>query len=194
MSRQVWLWSVGIGMLALGGVVLLADRGGAGEPNKYKASVLKIADAFKKGDKAGAEKEAAALAKKVDSLDELMELFKKRDKNGLGVGPKPGVVTPDGIEIKLVTMGRDAPTATALKKEAEALEEMGYAIAAMGAITKHKAPTKGKAKHWMDLCDEMVTSGLKLSAGAKAKSSGDLKTAASKVNNSCNSCHSEYRK
>ena len=84
-----------------------------------------------------------------------MDLFKKRDKGGLGVGSKPGVVTPDGMESKLMTLGHDAPSTTTLKKEADALEEMGYTVAAIGMITKIKPAPKAKGK-WSGWCDDLV--------------------------------------
>lgn len=194
MNKKVCVWSAGIAIMALGGMVYLAGQGNAGEGKGPKDAVLKIADALKKGDAAGADKQAAALAKKLEGLDELMELFKKRDKGGIGVGSKAGVVAPDGIEMKLVSMGRDAPGAAALKKEAEALEEMGYAIAALAKVTKAKPAAKVNAKEWSGWCDDMIAAGVKLSEAAKGKAAGDLKSASSKINASCNACHSKYRK
>jgi hypothetical protein len=195
MSKQACVMSAEVAVLALGSLVFLAEHGNAGDNQALKDSVLKIANTYKKGDKAGAEKQAAALAKKLDGLDELMDLFKKRDKGGYGVGSKPGVVqVGDGIEIKLMTMGRDAPTGATLKKEGDAIEEMGYVIAAMAAVAKNKPVAKAKTKEWNGWCDDMVAGGLKLSEAAKIRGAADLKTASSKLNVSCNSCHSTYRK
>ena len=64
MSKKTCLWSAGMALLALSGWVIVTGQGSAGEANKYKDSILKIADSLKKGDKAGAEKLAAATAKK----------------------------------------------------------------------------------------------------------------------------------
>src|SRR5687768_364908 len=100
MRKQLWLGSFGSAFLALGGWVLLSGQGTAGEGKELKDSLLKIAELHKKGDKDGAAKQAQALAKKMEELHEMMELFKKRDKGGFGVGSKPGVVAVgDGIEL-----------------------------------------------------------------------------------------------
>ncbi len=195
MKKQLCVWTTGLALVALGGLVFVAGHGNAGEGKGIKEGVLKIADAIKKGDSAGADKMAMSLAKKLEGLDELMELFKKREKGGIGVGLKAGVVTVgDGIEMKLVTMGRDAPSGATLKKEGEALEEMGYAIAAMAKVTKYKPAPKANAKEWSGWSEDMAAAGLKLSEAAKSKGAADLKTASSKINASCNACHSKYRK
>ena len=194
MKKHMVVGSAGIALLALAGWVYLAGTGTAGQAAGLKDGVLKIADAIKKSDQAGADKQAAALAKKIEDLADLMELFKKRDKGGIGVGSKTGVAVPDGIELKLVGMGRDSLSPAALKKEAEALEEMGHVVAAMATITKVKPVAKVKAKEWNGWCDDMASASQKFSAAAKAQNAAELKTLAGKINASCNSCHSTYRK
>lgn len=193
MSRHVPSVVLGASLSALALGIWLVPALYAGEENKYKSTVLKIAAEIKKGNKDAAATQAAALAKKIEDLEEIMELFKKRDEGGLGVGSKPKTVLPDGIEIKLVTMGMAAPGPGAVKKEAEALEEMAYHIAAIAEITKAKGPPKGKGKDWGEWSEAMRVGAQKLAEAAKAKSGPDLKTAASKLNDSCNACHSKYR-
>jgi hypothetical protein len=195
MSKHMHVTSAGCVLLALGGWVLVTGQGGAAlQVKDLKEGVLKIADTIKKGDTAGADAQAGALAKKVEDLADVMEFFKKRDKGGIGVGSKAGVVVPDGIEMKLVGMGRDAPSVATLKKEASALEEMGYVVAAMAKVARAKPVTGAKAKDWNEWCDTMAADGLKLSAAAKSQGAADLKTIAGKINASCNACHSTYRK
>src|SRR6185369_11522326 len=118
----------GVGALAVAVGALMYGVGNAGDDAAVKAAVLKIADALRKGDKEAAATQAEALAKKVEKLEDVMNLFKPRKKGGLGVG-KAGVVTPDGIELKLITLGRDAPAGAAMAKEGPALEDMAYQIA-----------------------------------------------------------------
>jgi hypothetical protein len=174
------------------GLLLLSEPGTAGGKD-LKDSVLKIAAAVKKGDTSDADKQAAALAKKVEDLADAMDLFKKRDKGGIGVGSKAGVAVPDGIESKVQNLSKEAPSATTLKKEGEALEEMGYAIAALGMVAKGKPAPKTKGKDWSGWCDDIIDGGKKLSAAAKSQNAADLKTIAGKINNACNACHSAYR-
>jgi hypothetical protein len=195
MSKRMCLMSAGCFLLALGGWVLVSAQGNAAQPGKeLKEGVLKIADTIKKGDMAGADAQAVALAKKVEDLGDLMDFFKKRDKGGIGVGSKAGVVVPDGIEMKLVGLGRESPSVAALKKEAASLEEMGYVVAAMAKVARAKPATGAKAKEWNGWCDAVAADAVKLSAAAKSQGAADLKTIARKINESCNACHSAYRK
>ena len=178
-------------VLAVAGLVYAA---GAGEGGGLKGDVRKIAAALKKGDKAGAEMQAKATAKKVEELADLMHLFKLRTKQGLGVGEKAGPKN-DGIEAKLREIGRDAPTGIA--KDAAGLEQMGYDTAAIGLITEVMAPAKDQGKKlrkdWIEWSKDMQESSLALAKAAKAQGAQDVKAAAVKVNNSCNACHSVYR-
>lgn len=195
MSKQVRAW----GLLALAAVAALALVAGQGQAGGDKAvfdAVDKIAASLKKGDKDGAAKGAQALAKKIDMLEEVMHMLTPRKKGGKGVG-KPGQVTPDGIELKLISLGRDAPTAAALNKEAAAIEEMAYTIAALAEVTKYRAPTtdKGKKtkKDWLVYTEDMRVGAHKLAEAAAKKGAQDVKAAASKLNTSCNTCHSTFR-
>jgi hypothetical protein len=194
MRKQLCMGSAAIALLVMAGWVYVAGSGSAGEASPLKGGVLKIAAAIQKGDMASADTQALALAKKVEDLGDLMELFKKRDKGGIGVGLKKGVAVPDGIEVKLIKMGRDAPSSSEVTKEAEALEHMGAVVAAMAKVTKAKPPAKVKAKEWNGWCDELAASGMKLSAAAKDHAAADLKTIAHKINDTCNACHGVYRK
>jgi hypothetical protein len=188
--------SVGITLLSLSLGIYLVGQAWAGENKEVTDAVLKIAASIKKGDSAGAKTQAAALAKKIEALEEVMDALKPRKKGGVGVG-KVGQVTPDGIELKLITLGRDAPTPAVLGKEAEALEEMAYVIAAVAEVTHVMAPAadKGKKtkKDWLAWTADMREGANKLAEAAKAKGAQDVKGAASKINAACNSCHSVFR-
>jgi len=183
------------------GLIYLVSGGSAGEPTDIKASVVKIGESFKK-DQAAGTTDAQAYAKKLDkneAVADVMNLFQARKaggKGGLGVG-KMGTVTPDGISVKLISLGRDVPSAATLTKEGDALEEMGYNIAAIAEITAAFPPTKDVGKQtkadWLKLTAEVRDSGIKLAEAAKSKVPNDVKTAASKINAACNSCHTLFR-
>lgn len=190
MRRTVLL---GIGILAATLAVYLTDRAVAGGDKALHGSIKKLAATIKKGD--DVKSDAESLAKK-EEVEEIMEVFKPRKKGGIGVGA-PGAVTPDGIELKLINLGRDAPSPAALGKEAAALEEMAYIVAAVAKVTHAKAPTsnqgKKTVKDWKQWSSDMHDASIKLAEAAKSKSASDVKTAASKVNAACNSCHSVFR-
>lgn len=190
------IWIAGAIAATVGGAILLTGATGAGENKEIRDGIDKIATTLQKGDKDGAKKQADALAKKIDDLADAMDLFKPRKKNGFGVGKTPGAINPDGIEQMLLKIGRDAPAAGTLKKDGAALEEMGYRIAAMGLIAAAKgAPktAKGTPKDWNGWSNDTVKGGLDVAAAAKAKGGADVKSAASKLNNACNSCHTVFR-
>jgi hypothetical protein len=184
-------------ILALASGIYLSSQATAGGDKAVQQGVLKIAALLKKGDKDAAKSEAQALAKKVDELEDLMNVFKPRKKGGIGVGATPGGIIPDGIEQKLITLGRDAPGAAAMAKEASALEDMGYVIAAVAEVSKAKAPKqnmgKKTIKDWNTWSNDMHDAGIKLAEAAKAKGAQDVKTTSAKVNASCNNCHSTFR-
>lgn len=195
---RVRIWLCGVAITALG--ALLATRSGAGDDKTIKTELTKIAKALEKGNNDEATKLAQALVKKLDpdeGLHDVMHNFKPRSKKGWGVGSKPGVVTPDGIELKLLALGRDAPSGPTLKREREALEEMSYVIAAIGEVAYHYPPKKdaGKKtkKEWLNLSKEMRESSVGLAKAVKTGGGNDVKTAAAKLNNSCNNCHTIFK-
>lgn len=191
-------WMVGGSLLALTALLWLEGRGVAGDDEKAQhAQIQKIAAAFKTSKEEGS-KMSAAMGKKLESLEGIMHGFKLRKKGGIGVGKTAGAITPDGIEHRFNALLRDGITATALGKEAEAIEEMAYVTAAIGEVTKNfETPGlfKGKKtkKDWQAYSDRMVEGSLKLAAAAKAKNAPEVKTAAKTVNDACNACHSLFR-
>lgn len=183
---------LGLGLLAGGVGFLLAGMGRAGDDKAAKEGILKIADAIAKGEDVSGH--AKALAKKIEEIDEVMNLMRPRKgaKGGLGVGSKPGAIQPDGIELKLVQMGRDAPSAATAAKQAEALEKMAHVIAAIAEVSIAR-PDKKKPKNWIKYAKEMRDAAPKLAAAAKAKSPAELQKAAAAINAACNNCHTDYK-
>ena len=179
---------VAAGVVAAVGLVFVVSSAMASENDEIK----KIADLVKKGDMPGAKKLAVAYAKAHSDVDELMTAFKPAKKGGIGV-----TGSEKGIENVLTQVGRDAPTAANLTKMSDAYAEMGYNIAAVGLITEALAPEKNSGKKtrdsWIEWSKGTIDAGLKLADAAKSKSSADVKTHASKVNTSCNSCHTTFR-
>jgi len=194
------LWLTGLGLATLGaGLYLVVQTTLAGGDEKFKTAILKVTDAVKKGDKDGAAKLAQSTAKEMEYLEDIMHFLKQRAKGGLGVGDKTGDVFPDGIEAKLLAMSRDAPSAVKLAKEAKALEEMGYRLAAIGEITLAAAPKSDagakKKADWIRWSNDMRTESLALAKALQASppAPADVKAAAEKINASCNNCHAIFR-
>jgi hypothetical protein len=196
MRRFASAWATGLGLLA---VAFFGDAGRsrADIDKAMHAALSEIAEAIQKGDTATAETKAKALAKKVDDLDDLMHSFKPRNKKGIGVGSKAGVVTPDGIEQKLDAVAKDGITDQQLGKEGQALNEAAWMTAAIAEVTKYKAPEKDKGKktkaRWGQYVNGMLAGAKDLAAASKAMKADAVKAAAVKLTNNCNSCHMYFR-
>lgn len=179
------LWSMGV----------LSGR--AADDADVKSAVQKIAAALDKNNTAEAKKVATETAKNVKDFEDVMHLFALRTKKGLGVGPKPGAVTPDGIEKKVETLADKDLTAAQMAAEAEALAQMGNDMAAIAEISLAKKPAKDEGKKkvadWVKWSTEMRDAGLALAAAAKKKDAAGVKKAADKANTSCTKCHDVFR-
>jgi hypothetical protein len=191
-------WIAAMIVAAVGGAILLTGASGAGENKEIRDGIDKIATTLQKGDKDGAKKEAMALVKrlKLEDVADAMDLFKPRAKHGFGVGEK-GSFTPDGIEQAIAKFYRDAPAAGTLSKNSVAFEQMGYRIAALGLVASARPPEKfmkdQSPKDWSSWSNDTVEGGLALATAAKAKVAPDIKSAASKLYSTCNSCHTKFR-
>jgi hypothetical protein len=187
------LWAAGMGLASLALAVQpgLADVGG-----NTNAGINGVADLLEKGNLDGAKKAAKAVADK-DDVETIMYGFKLRTKKGIGVGAQANVAAPDGIEAKIEALARDGITPAVLMKEKDALGRLGYVVAAVGHIAVAKAPEKdeGKAKKadWITWAQTMAKSGEEFSAVAKSGSPADIKKAANKIKQNCDSCHSVFK-
>src|SRR5207247_5151892 len=118
-------------------------------------------------------------------VETVMSAFKLRSKKGIGVGTKPGVSVPDGIELKINAIARDGVNAAALKREGDALVRAGHVTAAIGQIAHAMPPEadtgKKKKADWLEWSSGMVKSAEEFSAAAKAGDGPGLKKAAGKL-------------
>jgi hypothetical protein len=171
----------------------------AGEKD-LKAVVQKIADAIKNGDKAEAKKLADAAAKDkqlIKKINDVMRLFKPRNKEGLGVGMKP-LANPskDGIEVALRDLRKEV-TAASLK-QADALETTGYWVAALAELSLAKGYSEKEKgmrteEAWTKHSEEMRTLGVAFAKAAASKMPKEIRSAADKLNTNCNRCHSIFK-
>jgi len=135
---------------------------------------------------------AAKIKKKYEELNTVMHVFKPKDKGGVGFG-KAG----EGIELKIIGLGKRKLAAGAMAKEKDELVKMANINLAMAAITKHYAPAKPKGgkgkKDWEGHADDMKKAAEALRKAAKAGNAEQVKAAANDLNNSCNNCHTDFR-
>jgi soluble cytochrome b562 len=189
--------AAGAALLAVGLVFLTGGR--AADDKGPREEVDKLAEVAAKSP-ADLQKKADAYAKNVDSLEDVMNLLKKRmkdGKGGYGIGPKPTGQADDGIEARIQNYAKKAPPAATLKKEKDDLIQAMNRTKAIAAIAVAKKPTKKEGdkdpKDWKEYSDEMVKQADALS---KAIESGDpkaVKDAASRLNGSCTNCHGKFR-
>jgi cytochrome c556 len=197
MSAKFRVMFVVMTLVAVLGLIYLSTPSYAGGEVDIKATVKQIAEAIKKGDHDGAKKIAATSAKKIDEIHDVMHLFKTRKQKGLGVGEKAGAnPAKDGIEVALRDLARDVPAGVA--KQADALETTGYWIAALAELSIAKGspvPEKGKKtkKAWNGWSEDMREAGIAFAKASAGKGGQEIKTAAAKLNASCNNCHSVFK-
>jgi hypothetical protein len=179
--------------LAVSAVWFLGGAGAADNKEYYEA-IMKIAAAFEKNDTAGAKTQAAALAKKVEDIEDVMHGFSLRRAKGIGV---INGVMPDGIEAKIMELSKKPKPAATLSKEADAIVQLSYIAAAIGEVAHAKPPEKDdgkkKVKDWLTWSQDMRESALKLAAAGKEKNPMTVKTAAAKLYSSCTTCHEVFK-
>lgn len=190
------LWMIGGPVLALGLWLLGAGSSVTAADDDLVKEVLKLADAVAKKD-ANAQKAADALGKK-NETDAVMELFKPRGKgNGLGVGPKAGVVKADGIEKKIQEMDKKPMTAASIQAEGDAIANMANVTVVIADMIHSNPPKEGKKKEkeWQKFTEEMKKSSVELADAVKAAKADPMKIqkTAQKLNNACIGCHDAFR-
>ncbi|MGF1580513.1 MAG: cytochrome c [Gemmataceae bacterium] len=168
--------------------------------------VDKVADAVAAGKKADAiaplVKSAVKTIYKVDDEEyailNVMALFKPRKRGGFGVGEKANEVFPDGIERMLRGLDRDQPSPSKLKTYTPALIKMANRTIAIAKIShampvmndKNNRPAKGK---WLKYSKDMEKASQDFIKAVKSKSPAAVKKAATMLDNTCQSCHGDFR-
>jgi hypothetical protein len=182
--------ALGVWLLATAGVGAYGD-----DEKKQIAAAQKDVVDLAKDIEAGnnGEAKAAAVQKKYDELNTVMQIYKPRAKGGLGIGPPS---KGDGIELKIINMGKRAMSPATLRKESGELIKMAYINIAMSKITKYYPPPKkpGKdVKEWKQYADEMAKGSKELIEAVKSDDPKKVKAAANNINGACNNCHSDFR-
>lgn len=160
---------------------------------KVQASIVAAGEALTSGD--------ASKVKEVEKfdLDPIMHAFKPRARGGIGFGEKAGIVPPneDGLESKMISLAKKPLSAGDAAKFESAITAAAHQILAIGLASDSKWPeNKDKAKSkdkWTEYNTLMKDGAKELGAAAKAKDSAKIKASATKVNRSCNECHTAFR-
>lgn len=182
--------------VSLFGSSLSAQGGG-----DLRKTVREIAEHFSKAEKNKSDTKAAKelavkTGKSIDKTIELMTMFRTREDGGVGFGAVAGKnPAKDGIEAMIRDLSTNVPFAAL--KDIAALEQMGYTIAAMGAIVDAKGPPKTAdakaAKLWHEYAHDTHMNGLAFARAAATKQPATIKMAALKVRTSCGGCHAFFK-
>jgi hypothetical protein len=195
MSRRARVLGLVIAV-ALFTLSFLTSRGsGAADDKDLKDTILKLANALEKNDPAASKKLVDQL--KEADLGDIMVKFKLRSKGGLGVGPKPDAVKPDGIEDKLRALGKKTDKKELTNHSAD-FAQMAYVMAAVAEVAGQMCPVEQKTgdkdpKEWKQWVEEVKTGSRTLAAAAKAQDAEKVKVTAQKIYAACNDCHGKFR-
>jgi hypothetical protein len=195
-------WFVLATCVLLGGVmIVISGSGQAADPEdiaKAQKKVLEIADdiANKKNDDA-VKKAKDYVKKEVNDYKDLeapMKAMALRDNGGYGFGPK-GSFTPDGIEAKLINLGRKPMAPKDVDAQADSLAKSANIMAAISEMALLKPPPKDADKtKWMKWAQDMKDGAVALSDAVAKKDPDAIKTASEKLNVTCADCHHDFKK
>lgn len=179
-----------IGLALVLGVALAAGYAWAADDEdakKARKDILDVAKEIEAGKDVTAKVDA--IRKKHDDMEHLMSIYKRRDKGGLGIGPKgPG----DSIDFKIMNLGKRKLPAATLSKEKADLIKMAYLNIAMAKIT-HKFAGKKKPKEWKEYSETMEKESKNLLDAIKKGDADGIKSTATKLYGTCTGCHSDIR-
>jgi hypothetical protein len=158
--------------------------------------VIRLAEATEKKDAAETKRQEDVLLKM--ELLPIMKQLKLRTAGGIGIGDKPGAVTPDGIEAKLIGMARKPLPPAELDKASADFAKAAYVMAAIAEICEDKCPLKEKKgdkdpKEWKQWSLDMKKYAVEVAEAAKKKDGAAVQAAARNLNSTCNNCHGIWR-
>jgi hypothetical protein len=129
-------------------------------------------------------------------LDEAEGIMKLRARGGLGFDSK-SVGNRDGIEIRIMQIGRVGVKEAELKAQADDLARAALVISAqsvmLDAYTPDKKVGNKDPKDWQKHTSEMREAAKDLRDAAKRQDAPAVKKATLRVQNSCVECHSIFR-
>jgi cytochrome c556 len=153
----------------------------------YNAAIMALVDG-----KGSAEE----IAKSAD-LGDVMQAFKPRSKGGLGIGPTADAIKPDGIEQKLIDLGKSKKGLSKLDlaKQSDALAKAAEVTGAISQVTLLYADKEGKKNptKWKQFAGDMKKASADLATAARQSDGDGIKKAVNKLNASCNDCHADFR-
>jgi len=153
----------------------------ADKPKEAKALTDSLANMKQLKADPQAKSEPADWRKQIEDLKDAMDVFGLPTKGG------------EGLERDLLILGQQRKPLSSAQMS-DKLVMLAYKTALIADVAKaHQDQAQAKKKDWLRLTDEMRRSSLDLAENVKAKKAKETKTALSKLNASCNDCHTAFR-
>jgi hypothetical protein len=151
------------------------------KPKEVKALVDSLANLKQLKADPQSKTEPVDWRKEIEELKDAMDIFGLPTKGG------------EGLERDLlIVSGQRKPLSPA--QMSDKLVMLAYKTALIADVAKaHQDQAQAKKKDWLRLTDEMRHWSLDLAENVKAKKTKETKTALSKLNASCNDCHTAFR-
>jgi len=186
MNRYILGLALVLGVALVAGYIRAADDDDE-DARKARGAILDVTKDVEGGK--DVNNKIDALRKKYEDLEHLMKVYKPREKGGLGIGPAS---KGDGIEFKIINLGKKKLAPGALSKEKAELLKMAYLNLAMSKIT-NKFVGKKKPKEWKSYSEDMEKASKELLEALKKDDPVAVQKSAFKLNASCTGCHSDIR-
>jgi cytochrome c556 len=167
------------------------------EAQKVSDKLKKLIDAVADGKTMDLPELKKAVKDTTDLKHVMWAAYKPREKGGLGVGDKAGAIKPDGIEIKLINMGKKPLTAAQLEKEGPAIIQMAKVAQGMVEVVELNTPGQDLPKKpiadWKKFNKEQKDGAQDLIDAVNKNNPKAVQAAATKLYGSCTSCHGVFR-
>jgi cytochrome c556 len=181
--------AAGIVVLAISSTFSACDEEEQKATKEAQQDILKLVDAKDKGN-GDAKAQVEAIHKKYDELKPVMNIFKPRDKGGIGVGPKG---KGDGIELRIKAWGsKRPPSPTDLKRMANEIERAAKIALAVADVADLYVPKKDPDK-WKKYNQDMREGAEEWAKAARSGDPAQFKKASNKLDASCTDCHGDFR-
>jgi hypothetical protein len=170
------------------------DKEDIKEAQKATEKLKGLIDAIADGKANAVPALAKALNDKTDLKHIMWAAYKPRDKAGIGVGGKGDA---DGIEVKLMDLGKKPLMAAQLKAQSADLIRMAQVAQAMNEIAELNTPTKNVGKKliidWTKFNTAQKNGANVLINAVNKNDPKAVQTAATNLYSSCTNCHAAFR-
>jgi len=127
-------------------------------------------------------------------LDDLVLVYKRVNRGGLGFGPQPNATS--GMETKIIDLSRAAPSKVTVKMESDDLIKLAHRMIAMADLVRphFTKPMGGKGKKdWDQWLDDQKVAAKELIRAVENEDGKAVTKAAKKLHYACGECHAAFR-